>query len=901
MCSATKQLEFKDPNTIVTQGTNPVLYDILVKNGIIEVIDGYGKLTKDDASKITMSQLIKNGKSIFAGNTSLVDLTVFEWFNNPKVGAMPSDNNTEIIPTPDGMFADCSNLEKIAFSDNFKYTGNNMFKGCNKLKAIYGASNGVIDEYNKPVYTQVAFENIGDGFAKDCEQLEICRLSSYAEYIGASAFENCISLTDFALPSNSKLKLSYNTKSTPFAKCKNIMFTTGPDYSKPGTMKYCIKDGACYELKDDGTAVLIHMGKDTLMSQIPNDRTIYACAYSMENRQEDSLVIPNNIIFNGAYILTASRGNSLMFNNILGNSLSCDSLLEEAKFTTFTLNANETKIPAKTFTKCETLETIKLPGSITVVGENAFQNCTNLKTVIIDFSENVNIPANAFDGVMLESIQVLPNNYIGFKNTANNLLNPFIKPQYLYETGEVRVIKDGHIILNDVDNVIKVGGYDITEIKGDYMTYQIPEFVSDLTVTLNGNIIGEITGPVSTIYTGNNLSLFEGYGLDFTYGVYNETVINEMNAAGWYYDARFNGIRSKEIGRSETTSMSFTLDNYNNKELPVIYGKYGYDGGATGSSYTKVNFVDSSNNVLFTDSTNGFNKNAKFTTVDGQVTMSFVQNSWTRTGIDGCIINKIGESLYSDPVLNTVNAINNESSIDSINVILTSEQEIPHKIIVTVTDGIYHKYQQYWNGQPLQFIVPKGYTYTVKAESFVDANGKLFNEIILDNVVNGEITLNYETNIGITYNNGIISYSTPYNDYFIDTNRFLGQWSVDKTVIENVNVENILLSDADGYTNTQYVISTNITSSMFDTVKTHNKFGNNIQAYIPTYVDMEIIKHDLSAINEVLKANNANIIDFTNCWVSETYDAQHAWTSEGVYKDKNEECFYYIFGRRITC
>jgi hypothetical protein len=206
--------------------------------------------------------------------------------------------------------------------------------------------------------------------------------------------------------------------------------------------------------------------------------------------------------------------------------------------------------------------------------------------------------------------------------------------------------------------------------------------------------------------------------------------------------------------------MSFTLYNYNNKELPVIYGKYGYDGGATGSSYTKVNFVDSSNNVLFTDSTNGFNKNAKFTTVDGQVTMSFVQNSWTRTGIDGCIINKIGESLYSDPVLNTVNAINNESSIDSINVILTSEQEIPHKIIVTVTDGIYHKYQQYWNGQPLQFIVPKGYTYTVKAESFVDANGKLFNEIILDNVVNGEITLNYETNIGITYNNGIISYSS---------------------------------------------------------------------------------------------------------------------------------------------
>ena len=896
--SEPKKLIFKNPNTIITADSNKPLFDILVKHNIIQYdpdSNVYPKLTKADAREITMDQLIDaNGKSIFAENTELESFVEFEWFVNETVGRMPVEGRDDVY-TPNGMFAKCTNLREIALPDTFKYSANNMFDGCTNLEAIYGASQGRIDEENNLIYTTLNLQYIGDNFANNCKNLVTCKLSSMVEHIGATAFMGCNNLTELTIPSNSKLKLIYKQDKTPFSGCSKIIFK-GTEYGDHGELTFCVKDGACYEIRDDGALTLIHMGKDTLMSQIPNDRTVYACAYSMENRQnEDSLVIPENIIFNGTKILSSSKGRSIKFENKLGGSY-CDSLLENAKFTTFILDDDEISIPDNTFKNCEALTSIILPSSVTKIGENAFLGCNNLKDVFIESSEVTLKNINAFNGVMLDSIQVLPDYYDSHKETMPELLRPFIKPRYLYETGEVRVIKNGQIILNDgVDVIIKVGGYDITEIKGDYMTYEVPkESVIDLRVTLNEEHIGEITDRITTIYLGDNSDLFKGDGLDFTYGVYDDSVKQEMENAGWYYDARFNGIRSKKIKSSETTSMSFSLDGYKNKELPVIYGKYSYFNNP-------IYFKDDKDNTLSNLTGNGFNQKTNITTESGNFKVVYNAASTTKTGIDGCVINKIGESIYSDPVLNTVNTINTESSIDSINVILTSEQEIPHKIIVTVTDGIYHKYQQYWNGQPLQFIVPKGYTYTVKAESFIDANGKLFNEVILDNVVNGEITLNYETNIGITYNNGIISYSTPYNDYFIDTNRFLGQWSDDKTLIENVNVENILLSDADGYTNTQCVISTNITSSMFDTVKTHDKFGVNIQAYIPSYIDIEIVKSHLEDINEVLKNNNVNKIDFTNCWTSETYDADNAWTSDGEYKNKNEECFYYIFGRRITC
>lgn len=891
LCSATKEIEFTNPDTIITKLSNEPLYKILVSNKIIDDKTGFGKLTKTEAALLTMDRLIDaSGKSIFAGNKELTSFLEFQYFGGTSMGQMP--HGVESVSTPNGMFKGCTELKEIAFSTNFRYTGEEgMFEGCTSLEHIYGSYKSD-DENGNPTYNDLGFIHIGNNFAKGCTNLKTCLLSHAAKHIGNRAFENCKSLEYFQLPNSSEVQIKYDKNYNPFMGCINITFN-GAEYGGISTAKYQVKDGACYEVNND-KIVLIHMGKDTLMSQIPKDIDVYACPYSMENRQEENLVIPSKIIFDGAKILTASNGDSLIFENKLGKSYSCDSLLEKAKFTTFILDSDEISIPDNTFKNCEALTSIILPSSVTQIGENAFLGCNNLKDVFIESSEVTLKNINAFNGVMLDSIQVLPDYYDSYKETMPELLRPFIKPRYLYETGEVRVIKDGQIILNDgVDVIIKVGGHNITEIKGDYMTYEVPkESVTDLRVTLNEEPIGKITDRITTIYLGNNSELFKGDGLDFTYGVYNKTVNNEMEAAGWYYDPRFKGMRSGEItDKIKTRSMSFSLDDYKNKELPVIYGKYSYFSNP-------IYFKDDKDNTLSESTGNGFNQKTNITTESGNFKVVYEASATTKTGINGCVINKIGESIYSDPALST---IGNESQINSISVTLTCEQEIPKTVVVTVTDDLYHVYRRYWEGETLQFIVPKGYTYTIKAESFIDDNGKLFNSVSVNNIESGDITLNYETHEGITYNNGILCCSTPYYDYFIDPNRLSGTWSYDNALVENVNVDDINTSDADGYANTQNIMTTGIESQMFDTVKGHDKFGDNIQAYIPSYIDIEIVKNYLEDINEVLKNNSVNEIDFTNCWTSETYDADNAWTSDGDYKNKNEECFYYIFGRRITC
>ena len=167
------------------------------------------------------------------------------------------------------------------------------------------------------------------------------------------------------------------------------------------------------------------------------------------------------------------------------------------------------------------------------------------------------------------------------------------------------------------------------------------------------------------------------------------------------------------------------------------------------------------------------------------------------------------------------------------------------------------------------------------------------------NVTNGNVELMYTTKTGAELNGNVLCWSTPYTDYYISLEKHTDIWSNVNTMIEGVSIDEVLLSDADGFVNTQTIYESEKTNTMFKNSVETTVFGKGVKGYIPSYIELSILSSDLPQINEYLLANGKNTIDISNCWVSEMYDTENAWTSDGVHKAKNENANYYIFGRRI--
>lgn len=923
MCSTEKQLEFKNPDTIITEMSNPVIYNILKDAGIIKVnADGYGKLTQDDASKITMSQLVnENGKSIFAENTGITSFTEFQWFTSNLVGQMPQEGRNDTL-TPDGMFSGCTNLVEIAFPYGFEYTGKNMFVKCTNLKHIYGNSQNN-DEDGNPIYLELGFKSVGDGFASGCTNLETCVLSSNLEYIGTGAFTNCSKLTEFNIPTSNSLVITYNQNLTPFSKCNNITFI-GSEYSSLNNLsKYQVKDGSLYEVNGD-TLTLIHMGKNSLMENIPSDKIVYACAHSMESRNESHLVIPENIIFNGSYILTQSKGESIKINTIIGNNVASN-LMDSTSFNgNYKFAIGETTIPSSCFSNVNDLKQFIVPEGVTSIKNNAFYPCSNLvelslPTTLTSIGERVFWLCNSLKIIHFNSstpptfqsqgdfFNVTPNvfyvnpeyynDYCEFYNTTYPLITPFFKINKLFNEGYLRIIKDGAFLFSDENNVVKVGNTEVIVEDGtDYMKYIVETPDDDVNVYLeteNGTtVIGQIDRLYTTIYIGDNSSLFSGDGVNFEIGIFDNETQNIINNSGWFYEKRFKGIRSS-MSYNRQTEITLSLPSYANKPTNIIYGRYS---SVDTTNKNVFDYIKNSNNIEIYKNLNslGYNQQITVTTNDGVMTFGFNNTQGIHTGIDGIVLNKIGDSIYSDPEL----IGKRDMSTKMITINLNCNTNIPDNVYVTLSDNKNHIYRKYWHGEPLTFVVPSNCEFYADASEFVSEKHKKFMTNGPIKVDTDNIIINYTSRLGIELHGNLIYYYGTDSDWFVDTTLYNDSWGSLNTDIESVNVSEILTSDTNGYNNTILIGNNDVNSICAKCLK--NKiFDSNICEYIPSFVEYELFNNILPEINNFLITKNKKQLSIDNCWVSESFDSNNAWTTNGNYELKNTKLNYLIFGRYL--
>lgn len=908
--SATKKLQFTNPETFLTEEKNGPLYRIFVNAGIIKEVEGeLGKLTKSEARSIDMSSFVDaEGVSIFKGNTELKSFTELQYFTNRYMGQMPVDGETQQL-TPQDMFAGCTNLKEISFGDNFKYANDNMFLGCVNLEHIYGPYDEITETYK-----DLQFDYIGNNFANGCTKLKTCLISNSLKYIGNLAFNSCESMEVFQVAPNKDLKIAISTTENPFLHCRNINFI-GFDLVEGNTnAKYQVKDGALYEVNDD-YYTLVHMGKNTLSSSIPTNKPVYACGYSMEYRTEDNVVIPENVIFNGRSILYKSTGNSVTIKRLIGNSF-CDQLFESTNYKGNYYFANgEIKIPDfcfqsvndgeffeyvipegiktlgnSSFYGAKRITKITCPSTLEKVTSKSFWLCDNLKVFEFNGANPPEIVEDEFFNVRFDNIFVRPEYYENYKNNLMHLLVPFMKPKYLYNTGYVRVIQDGSVLIPDDDNVITVGGLSVVPNFDGYCEYNTQgQYIYDTEVKLNGEVIGDIRDLYTTIYLGDNSSLIIGNGHNFEIGVHDEQLKQYLTNNGWFYDKRFNGIRN-----NGKTTIKIEVKDYGKTSWPFTFGQYFqkdyFTFLITNNDKTFVKGWSSKAPVYNDYADLGYYQTDTFVTNDG--VFNIETNSKTIfTGIDGIVINKLGDNNVTDPKMVATYSRNKDMNTKEISVNLIADTEIPNDVCVIVSDNKAHKYCELWNGETLYFTLPVGFDFTVSATSFV--NGKKYNLIEPVNVgKQTEIELIYESNEGIKLNGNILEYHDAYNDWYICLDKQLGTWGEGN--VENINISEIEFSDADGFNNTRILASEK--HDIFVNAINFNGFKNGVLPYIPSYIEINMLRNNLEEINNFLVLNNKPNLTLDDCWISESFDDSYAWTSNGEKALKTSTKPYYIFG-----
>lgn len=930
LCRGQKHIEFTNPETIITEGLNGPVYRVLLSNGIIEPDEtGYGRLTQSEAAMLTMEDLIDKttGKSIFAGNTEITSFLEFQYFSNTFMGQTPTEGAENEVLTPDGMFSGCTNLKQIAFSNNFRYTAKNMFNGCKSLESIYGPKRE--DENGDIIgYDPVTFEEIGEGFCRYCTSLKNINLGRMSvKKIGNYAFGGCESLETFSVPTTSDLVIETNSTNSAFEYCPNITFV-GAEYGAGSTASYQVKDGALYAIREDGDVDLIHMGKETLIEDLVSDVKVYARSFSMESRNEANIVVPENIVFNGTKIFMQSKGDSITLTTLLSDSIHMPYLFSETDYNgNYNFHPEETIIPDSCFRNINNFpETYTVPYGIKTVDQNVFYSTGSLKEVI--FPETVetigantfwlaqglkvlrflgNTPPtmyeNDFFAVMPEAVYVPVEAYDTYKANLMRYLVPFIKPAHLYTTGYLRIIKDGALLFADENNIVTVGGNNVEPPYSDYMSYTSPDDTNtNLEVVLNGEVIGEISGLYTTLYVGDNSSLITGNGYNFEHFVYDDEVISNMEAAGWFYDTRFGGIRSELMATAgDVTSLAFDVPAYSDKPVQVTYGIVSHS-NAYGA------FTNEAGDELFVMPTStekqGYGLKAGFMCPSDGIISALYSRASITTIIDGIVINKIGNALYTDPELPAVATLMdddmNTSNISLLTVNLDAEQEIPAGTVVTVTDNVCHVYRKVWNGEPLMFVLPVGYDFTVEADAFVTEDGKFFAKPEPVKVTGSEVMIVFDTDLEMSVKDNVLVYKTADTDYYINLDVKESVWGSSGVIIPEVSTNDVFESEADGYANTLIVTGAESTNVMFADAYNWKPYGYAVQGYIPSYTDILVVNENIERINEFLEANRRESLDLDMCWVSEAYDADNAWTSNGETASKSEAHKYVVFGKRIS-
>ena len=291
------------------------------------------------------------GKSAFSGCSALTSIEIPNSVTSIGDNAFAHCSTLTSIEIPNSVtsignsaFSGCSGLTKINLPGSVTSIGTYAFSGCTNLTQIEVERNN--KKYDSRDGCNAVIETSSNTLVIGCKNSTI---PSSVTSIGASAFQNCTSLTKINLPSS----VTFIGKSA-FSECTSLTSITIPSSVSS------IEEHAFYNCRSLTSITL------------PNSVTSIGDYAFADCSTLTSIEIPNSV---------TSIGNSAFY--------SCDGL------TSITLPNSVTSIGSSAFGSCRTLTSITLPNSVTSIGSSAFEYCSALTSIEIPNSVT-SIGASAF-------------------------------------------------------------------------------------------------------------------------------------------------------------------------------------------------------------------------------------------------------------------------------------------------------------------------------------------------------------------------------------------------------------------------------------------------------------------------------------------------------------------------
>ena len=328
-----------------------------------------------------------------------------------------------------GAFYDCGSLTSITIGGGVTSIGSSAFYGCSALTSIT-IGDGVT--------------SIGSGAFSACSSLTSITIPDSVTSIGSGAFSACSSLTSIVIPESvTSIESAFYGCSSLTIYCEAASPLSGWDgywneYNRPvvwgcnnndmaddGNIYYIDENGIRYIINDDaatvarqGTALsgeIIIPGQITYKDVVYAVTTISASAFSGCNGIR-SITISDSVTSIGS---SAFSDCSSLTNIIIGNGaasvgrsifLGCDSLesivvkegntvyhsdgncLIKTESKTLVVGCKNSVIPSDgsvtsigdyAFQYCSSLTSITIPDSVTSIGDSAFEGCSSLTSITI--------------------------------------------------------------------------------------------------------------------------------------------------------------------------------------------------------------------------------------------------------------------------------------------------------------------------------------------------------------------------------------------------------------------------------------------------------------------------------------------------------------------------------------
>lgn len=355
------------------------------------------------------------------------------YIGNEKIKAKEGNTGWELdgfITNPeDGVFARQNNITNLTVGENILAIGDYAFYGCATLQSV-SLANGLRD--------------IGNGAFGECINLQSCNIASNANIsaIGKDAFYNCRSLTDFTTPIGLRA-LGDNC----FEGCTgltSVNLTSGNAMALNRLGNFLFKDCSSLtavefpvDYTENDLSINMFDGCSSLQYvKIPNQNINFVETAEEETNEtgfaEFKKTVPSSFYFEGPavskihdtatkYEIAFKYLGEEIYEVILSEKAVSGTTPDPAKVTYQVNNLNELikveitgspeniTIPASigpygissigkgSFNNNCTLSRITIPASVTAIGEEAFQGCHAMKTVIFSDATTIqSIGNNAF-------------------------------------------------------------------------------------------------------------------------------------------------------------------------------------------------------------------------------------------------------------------------------------------------------------------------------------------------------------------------------------------------------------------------------------------------------------------------------------------------------------------------